>query len=136
MCNQSTIRNYSLLPIGRQTFSHFQASGASSCVMITWEDKHYKPKCPLFLLLPPAFSAERDAMGMEHPSDQLPWSCPFPASHAPPAYYLLGGRSGEKEKVLTLCKLCSAAGETSLCYQHWFSPESTTWHHTGCCGGG
>lgn len=61
MCNRSKIRN-SLLPIGRQTFSHFQESRASSCVIVTCEDKCYNPKCPVFLLLPPAFIAERNAM--------------------------------------------------------------------------
>jgi len=50
---------HSLLPISRWVFSHFQESGASSCVAVTWEDKCHHSEYPPFLLFTPTFIAER-----------------------------------------------------------------------------
>ena len=42
----------SVLPIGRQLFSHLQESRASSCLMVPWEDKcHHSEHTPFFSLL-------------------------------------------------------------------------------------
>ncbi|KAF1507314.1 Collagen type IV alpha-3-binding protein, partial [Megadyptes antipodes antipodes] len=63
---------HSLLPIGRQVFSHLQESRAPSCIRVTWEDKHRDSKCsPLppsslsFLLL------SMMSYGVEYPFGQL-----------------------------------------------------------------
>lgn len=50
---------------------------------------------------------------------QLVHLCPLTNSRAHPIPLLTG--QGETEKVLTLCKCCSAIAQTSLCYQHCFS---------------
>lgn len=39
----------------------------------------------------------------------------------------------EKEKMLVLCKHCSATIRMLPCYPHWFSHMSKTQHHAGCC---
>jgi len=48
---------YSLLPIGRQVFSHLQKSRVESCVAVSWEDKFHDPEFPSFLF-PSAFIAD------------------------------------------------------------------------------
>jgi len=52
----------SLLPSGRQMFSHYLKSRASSHVAVTWEDKCHNYEHPPFLLFPPAFIDEHGAI--------------------------------------------------------------------------
>lgn len=104
--------------------THFQEGGASSCVMVAWEDKHYNPKCLLFFLLPPALIAERDAIWHGISLRLAALSLPN-FSHT--LAYLLGGQNGEKgEKALMLCKHCSAVGKTLLYYVLVPSPQRST----------
>lgn len=87
----------SLLPMGRQVSSHFQESGAASCVTVTWEDKRRNSKRPPFLPLSPSSSCQAPHhMVRNRPLGswgQLSWlSCPLPASCVPPACSLAGRR--------------------------------------------
>lgn len=52
-----------------------------------------------------------------------------------PRLALLGEVWAEREKTLTLCKYCSAAAKTLLCYQHSFSHKCKAQHHTVCYEG-
>ena len=77
---------HSLLPIGRQVFSHLQESRAPSRVTVTWEDKRHHAQCP-----PPSFFFPQliywawRHMVWNSPLaslGQLSWLCPLPASCA------------------------------------------------------
>lgn len=65
----------SLLPMGRQVFSHLQAIRAPSCRMVTLEGKSYHSECPAFLLLPWALYADHDPIWCD-PLGSVEVSCP------------------------------------------------------------
>jgi len=124
----------SLLPMGRQVYSHLQESRALSRVMITWEDKrHHSKSLPFLLLSPPLlYMLSMTPYGMEYPFGQLGSAV---LAVSPPSFLctssLLTGRVvQEAEKPLTLCKHCSAITKTSLYYQHCFQHKSKTQTHT------
>ena len=63
---------HSLLPIGRQVFSHLQESKATSRVMVTWEDKRHHSECPLpSSFFPQLCMLSVTSYGMEYPFGQL-----------------------------------------------------------------
>jgi len=53
---------HSLLPIGRQVFSHLQEHRTPTFIIVTWQDKCHNSKCLPFLPLPPASIAEHDVI--------------------------------------------------------------------------
>jgi len=56
---------HSLLPIGRQVFSHLQESQAPSRVMVTWEDKRRHSECPLSSSFLQLYMLRMTSYGME-----------------------------------------------------------------------
>lgn len=68
------------------------------------------------------------------------WLCPLLAScathtyaHAHTHHPFTVVSEWETDKVLALCKHCSATAKALVCYQRYFGTRSTAWHLTGCC---
>jgi len=96
---------HSLLPIGRQVFSHLQQSRAPSHVAVAWEDKwrHSEHPPPPSFFFPQLYVLSMALCGVGHPS----------------GHSLMGGVRSRKD-------LGSAVTKTTLCYQHHFQHKSKT----------
>ena len=117
---------HSLLPVGRQVFSHLQESRAPSLLMATWETNAITPNILPFLLLHSALYAEHDVLWSGISLGSVGDSCPscVPSQLLVPPQPLAGGAGWEAEKALALCKHRSAITRRSLCYQHCFQHKS------------
>lgn len=111
---------HSLLPAGRQVFSHHPRT--LSQVTVTWEDKCHHAKW-----FPIALSSLRLICRVWFHMvwkivlilwSQLSQLCPLPSFCAPTAS-TLGGQH-KKQKAVALCKPCSTVTKTSL-YYTWVS---------------
>lgn len=103
-------------------FLHFRASVH---MMDTWRDKHHNHKQPFILLSLSFYCCHHMLWNIPLVSwDQLSWLCTFPISCL--------GVEWEAETSSAQCKHCSALTRTPVCYQHCFSHQSKTRHHTGC----
>lgn len=91
-------------------------------MMVIWIDKCHNSKCPLLFYC----WTWHDTYGMGYLFYQ--WRSAVPAVSLPTFLWLLSLITGkavqETEKVLTLCKHCSATAIMSLCYQHSFGCKS------------
>lgn len=102
------------VPMGRQAFRYPRESKATS--RVTWEDPWNVLPSPTSFF--PQFCVL--CFEIEYPHCQLGsavLACLFPASCAPPVFSLVGWDE-KQEKVLTLCKHCSAVIKTTVCYQY------------------
>lgn len=115
---------YSLLPLDRQLFSYSQAP---SHITVTWEDKcHHSEYLPFVLPTPDTLSMTQYSVeyAFGHlKSDVVALSSPsfLCIPSVLPAEAVWG-----TEKVLALCKHCSAITEVFLCYQQCFQLKSHT----------
>ena len=111
----------SLLPIGRQVFSHLQESRAPSRVTVTWEDKHHHSERPPIPSSSPSFLLlSMTSYGMGYPFGQLGSAVPAvsPPNLLPTPSLLTGRAEQQKEKASMLRRHCSATAKTRGCCQH------------------
>ena len=116
---------HSLLPIGRQLFSHLQEITCNR--VLGRQMPSLQMSSPSFFF-PPLYTLSMTSCGTEYPCGHLGSAVPAvppPHSFCTPSL-LTGGVGWEAEQALTLCKHCSAATKSSLYYQHCFQHKSKT----------
>lgn len=115
---EETQRITSVLPMGREMFSHFQESRIPSHLMVTWDNKHHHFKLSPFFLPPPTLSTDHHALWSGISLWSLSVTCPgciFSQQCSPNSLTSMAVQ--KPEQALVLCKPFSAVTKTALYYQ-------------------